>query len=183
MKKLFISDLEQETGVSRRNIYKYIRNNAFYKKFKIKTMSELPNGVSKGSPAKVLSQEQYDYLKDKIESDPNLKNNEDPMDGKDCVYVVDLCPNGFIVINGQKQKRFKIGYTSRSPKKREKDYRVSNPEAAIVMTMELGTSEEQVLLKYINGKSCKRIGNTELFDVEDVDKFLSKIQEFYENLK
>lgn len=183
MKKLYISDLEKATGCPRRHIYNHIRKTDFYRKFNIESMSELPNGVSSGSPAKVLSQEQFDYLKEKIENDPNFKNNDFPMDGKDCVYVVDLCPEGFTVIGDQKQKRFKIGYTSKSPKKREKDFRVTNPEAVIVMTMELGNAEEQVLLKYINGKSCKRIGDTELFDVYDVDDFLKKIKEFSENLK
>ncbi|MBL6991349.1 MAG: GIY-YIG nuclease family protein [Bacteriovoracaceae bacterium] len=183
MKELYISDLEKETGVSKRDIYNQIRIIDFYKQFGIKSMSDLPNGVSNGSTAKILSQRQYNYLKEKIENDLSFRKNDDPMDGKDCVYVVDLCPEGFTVIGDQKQRRFKIGYTSKSPRKREKDFRVTNPEATIVMEMEMGTDEEQVLLKYINGNSCKRIGGTELFDVEDVDDFLNKITEFFESLK
>lgn len=183
MSELFIEDLEQKTGVDKRKIYKLVRRREFYKKFGIKKMADLPDGTNNGSISKVLSYEQFEYLLEKINNGCDFREDDGLTEDEGVVYIADLCPGGVLEINGERQRRFKIGYTSNSADKREKDFKVTNPEAEIIMVSNIGLAEERVLLKYINGKACKRIGNTEVFNVTDEKEFLRLIQEFADNLK
>jgi hypothetical protein len=180
--ELFIEDLVELTGLTKRQIYNLLRRRDFYKKFRIKKMADLPNGTNNGSVSKILSEEQVKFLLDKIEEGCDFRSS-DFDDDSSAVYVVELCPGGLLEIDGEKQRRFKIGFTSKHVSKRECDFKVTNPEAKVVRHWKMGSAEERVLLKYINSKGCSRIGNTEVFNVTDEEEFLRELDLFAENLK
>ncbi len=184
MQNYFIEELEKETGISKREIYNIIRRRDFYKQFGIKKMAELPDATRNGSVSKALSKEQFDYLKGVIEDGSALRSSDSPCDDvEDVVYVVDLFPGGTFKKEDKEERRFKIGFTSKKLSKREKDFRVSNPEAEVVRHWRLGSTAEQILHKYVDGNGCSRIGDSEVYDVFDFDTFIKKIEEFAENLK
>jgi hypothetical protein len=159
-----------------------IRRHEFYRKFSIKKMSDLPVETNNGTPSKVLTEEQYNYLVEKIKGGSHFRTGEDePVD--QAVYLSDLLPGGVFKVGDVEQRRFKLGFTSKDLSKRETDFRVTIPEAKIIKHWKLSSSAEQVLLEYVNGNGCERIPNSEVFIVTDFDMFLAKIEEFAANLK
>ncbi len=177
MRTYFVEELEKETGVSKRLIYNFIRREEFYKKFDIEKMADLPDGTHNGSVSKILTEEMYNYLKAKIGGDSGFRQSDD--DVKDVVYLVDL-HFGFVMKDkdGNEQRRYKIGFTEKWLSAREGQYKVSSPEARVIKYWKMSKSDEQTLLKYVNGAGCTRIDSREVFDVQDFDQFLAKIEEF-----
>ena len=180
----FIKDVEKATGVSKRQIYNLIRRHEFYKKFSVKSMSSLETKTNKSTKSKLLTQEQYDYLLDKIENGCHFRAGdgyEEVVEQE--VYLADLFPGGVFKKGGVEQCRFKLGFTQNKLSKRESEFKVVNPEAKIIRHWKLRSCHEQTLLDYVNGNGCERIKNSEVFVVSDFDKFIAKIEEFAENLK
>lgn len=178
MGKRFISELEEETGANKRKIYIFIRRKDFYEKFQIKSMADLPNGLRNGSISKVLTDEMYEYLKNKIETETNLRVSDN--DVKEVVYLIDL-HFGYKMVdqNGNEEQRYKLGHTTKFLHERESNIKVSSPEARAIRYWKMSYNDEQTLLKYVDGNGGRRIGNSEVFNVYDLEKFIGKIDEFY----
>jgi hypothetical protein len=174
MKTYFVEELEKETGVSKRKIYNLIRRVEFYKRFNIEKMADLPDLTRNGSVSKGLTEEMYEYLKEKLGGHTGFRKSDD--DVKDVVYLVDL-HFGYIMKDedGNEQRRYKLGFTSKWLGVRESQYRVSSPEARAVRYWKMSKSDEQTLLKFVDGTGCKRIGDSEVYDVYDLSTVSQEI--------
>jgi hypothetical protein len=181
MKTYFVEELEQETGVSKRQIYNLIRRAEFYKKYSIEKMAELPDVTRNGSVSKGLTEEMYNYLKAKLGGEHGFRKSDD--DVKDVVYLVDL-HFGYVMKteDGREERRYKLGFTSKWLSSRESNIKVSSPEARVVEYWKMSKNDEQTLLKVVDGAGCKRIGDSEVYDVQDYETFLSKVNEFFKSV-
>ena len=177
----FIEDLEKDTEIPKRKIYNAIRRQEFYDKFGIEKMADLPEGVNNGSVSKILTDEMYEYLKEKLADDCGFRKSDD--DVKDVVYLIDLNFGTKVVDqNGKEQTRYKLGYTSKYLHERESNIKVSSPEARVIRYWKMGRSDEQTLLKFVDGDGANRIGSSEVYDVYDFDQFIASIEEFYKKV-
>ena len=97
MKNFYISDIAKITGASHREIYKFIRNYEFYEFAGVKSMSELPDGVCNGSPSKVLTEEQFEYVLEKMRNKGWTNDKSESLKSDiNIVYLIDLTPEGFV---------------------------------------------------------------------------------------
>ncbi|MCK5883845.1 MAG: hypothetical protein KAG61_09165, partial [Bacteriovoracaceae bacterium] len=157
MKTYFIEEIENELNVTKRQIYLYIRRQGFLKKFGLKKMADLEDKPRNGSISKVLTEDMYHYLKSKLSGEHGFRKSDD--DVKDVVYLVQL-HFGFVMKDdeGNEQRRYKLGFTSKWLHSRESNMKVTNPEARVVEYWKMSRSDEQTLFKYVNGVGCNRIG-------------------------